>query len=328
MPDRSDDYQLPSWPKTRLTRELWNAVFGDIAARLNAREELEASFELLQEQGIQAALDYIQVSVAPQLSGLQDAIASAQSAIDEMLQGNAPNALKLGGQLPGYYASAQALSQGLAGFELYLEEALGGDPEFAATMAAALADRYTKSQIDTLLSGIEPWAIQPIGSFIFLGDVAEELFPPPTGKGYRYVELTAGLTGAGGYNQGVLTSETVSGSAPSINATAVVSLAGSPFNGKTIRLYNTERRFLRPGSPGTLEESQNLAHAHGVNDPGHAHSYIQPAPGTLIGNINGTGTGGGWSSTGVGYTGISIQSSGGNEARPRNVGIRVFRRIK
>ncbi len=115
MPDRSDDYQLPSWPKTKIDRDLWNAVMRDLAARLKARELLEASFELLQEQGIQAALDYIQVSIAPQLAGLKQDIANAQAKIDEILTGNAPNAQKLGGQLPSYYASAQTLLDGLAG---------------------------------------------------------------------------------------------------------------------------------------------------------------------------------------------------------------------
>lgn len=170
MQDLLEGYQLPSWPKTKLDRDLWNAVMGDIHARLKARELLEASFELLQQQGIQAALDYIQVSVAPQLSSLQDAIASAQAAIDEILGGNAPNAQRLGGQLPAYYATAQALAEGLATkanaqeITALIEQrvadlvdsspaaldtlrelaaALGNDPNFATTVTDSIAKKLS-----------------------------------------------------------------------------------------------------------------------------------------------------------------------------------------
>ncbi|TKT46180.1 hypothetical protein [Rhizobium sp. LC145] len=116
MPDRSNRYQLPSWPPTDFTRDLWNSIFGDIADRLTAREDLEASFEALQAQGIQASLDYIQANLAPQIANLQTSIQLAQDQIDQIIiDGVSPNSLKLGGQLPSYYASAQALIDGLAG---------------------------------------------------------------------------------------------------------------------------------------------------------------------------------------------------------------------
>ena len=116
MPERSDAYQLPSWPKTLIDRPLWNETMADIHARLVAREELEASFESLKAQGIQASLDYIQVNVAPQIANLQQSITLAQDQIDQIIiGGSAPNALKFGNQLPAYYATAAALSDGLAG---------------------------------------------------------------------------------------------------------------------------------------------------------------------------------------------------------------------
>ncbi|EHJ98824.1 hypothetical protein [Agrobacterium tumefaciens] len=87
----------------------------DIHERLTAREELEASFESLKAQGIQASLDYIQVNVAPQIANLQTSIDLAQTQIDQIIiGGKAPDTLKFGGQLPAYYATTQALSQGLA----------------------------------------------------------------------------------------------------------------------------------------------------------------------------------------------------------------------
>lgn len=114
-PTRDNRYQLPSWPPTEFTVDLWNAVFGDLADRITDREQLEATFETLKAQGIQASLDYIQVNVAPYLANLKTSIDLAQAQIDQIIiGGKAPDTLKFGGQLPAYYATAQALSQGLA----------------------------------------------------------------------------------------------------------------------------------------------------------------------------------------------------------------------
>ncbi len=115
MPERSNGYQLPSWPMTLIDRLLWNSTMADLDERLKAREALEASFESLEAQGIQASLNYIQVNVAPQLASLKTSIDLAQEQIDQIIVGGkAPDTLKFGGQLPAYYATAQALSGGLA----------------------------------------------------------------------------------------------------------------------------------------------------------------------------------------------------------------------
>ncbi|NSY59308.1 hypothetical protein [Agrobacterium tumefaciens] len=88
----------------------------DLDARLKAREALEASFESLKAQGIQASLDYIQVNVAPQLANLKTSIDLAQEQIDQIIiGGKAPDTLRFGGELPAYYATAQSLTQGLDG---------------------------------------------------------------------------------------------------------------------------------------------------------------------------------------------------------------------
>lgn len=110
MPTRDNRYQLPSWPPTEFTIDLWNAVFGDLADRITDREQLEATFESLMAQGIQASLDYIQATVAPQIASLQHSISLAQDQIDQIIVGGkAPDALKFGGELPSYYATAQGL---------------------------------------------------------------------------------------------------------------------------------------------------------------------------------------------------------------------------
>ncbi|CUW88211.1 hypothetical protein [Agrobacterium genomosp. 2] len=115
MPERSELYQIPSWPPTKIDRAFLNPILASIDDRLLAREALEASFEAMIAQGIQASLDYIQVNVAPQIANLQQSISLAQDQIDQIIiGGKAPDTLKFGGQLPAYYATAQALSDGLA----------------------------------------------------------------------------------------------------------------------------------------------------------------------------------------------------------------------
>lgn len=102
----------------------------------------------------------------------------------------------------------------------------------------------------------------------------------------------------------------------------------------TFRLPDTRGEFERiwddgrgvdSGRPmGSGQGSQNLAHIHGINDPGHDHTYTAFTDrggangGSSIPQAwNGASQYGTTSST----TGITIQSSGGSEARPRNVAL-------
>src|SRR5690606_21217005 len=73
--------------------------------------------------------------------------------------------------------------------------------------------------------------------------------PPTDNPDFRFIKLTA----SDSYNDGVLTGETVSGSAPLVTATATVNLAGSPIDGATVRLINTERSALRAGDSGAFQ---------------------------------------------------------------------------
>lgn len=147
MPDSSDNYQLPSWPPTKINREIWNAVMGSIAQRLTAREELEATFESLQATGIQATLDYIQVTVAPQIATIQASIELAQEQIDQIvIDGIAPNAAKLGGQLPAHYATASALA--LKADQSYVDQEL---LDFATATQILLDQKANATEIDNAL---------------------------------------------------------------------------------------------------------------------------------------------------------------------------------
>lgn len=180
----------------------------------------------------------------------------------------------------------------------------------------------------------DPWLCQPIGVPIPLWTHLSGVALPPTDRAYRYVLLTAGNAGSGQYNAGVLTGEAVSGSDPVVVASAVVSDASSPLNGATIRLINSERRFIRPGTSGSLEESANKEHNHGGETGGggaHAHPYT----GTQQ-QIAQTGGGGGFfalsraaDTTGAAPAHVHpIASEGGPEARPRSIGAAYVMRIR
>ncbi len=144
------------------------------------------------------------------------------------------------------------------------------------------------------------WMSVPIGMPFPL--VPGAPLPPTDAPSFRYVILTAGLDGAGQYNEGVLTDETVTGSDPTITATAVVSLTGSPMDGQTIDLINTSRAFLRPGAPGPIVDSQNLEHTHTL--VAMTQSVVGGGEGTVYRGNNRT---------------VTTAPSGGDEARPRYI---------
>lgn len=147
------------------------------------------------------------------------------------------------------------------------------------------------------------WLGTPIGKELSLHPNAP--LPPNDNPAFRYVILTAGLTGAGQYNEGLLVDETVTGSDPTITATAVVSLAGSPMDGHQIDLINTSRVFLRPGpAAGPIVNSQNLQHTHSMN------FYNNPLS---------SGSGGAPNSVTGGAAAFFTSSSGGPEANPRYI---------
>lgn len=155
----------------------------------------------------------------------------------------------------------------------------------------------------------------PLGGLVFVDtSIAGASDPAPA---ENYIRLKAGEDGAGDYNEGKLTGETVSGTAPYITATAAVADTESPMDGQTVRLLETERRFLRAGSPGTLEDDTLKSHRHhaftqtgATGSNGNLKDYVAI---TIASNLYGSK-----------YTGYT----GDDETRPRNMGIAVYMRIK
>jgi hypothetical protein len=199
------------------------------------------------------------------------------------------------------------------------------------------------------------WMSRAIGEvFAIQTDLTGAEIPPNTSPDFRYIVLTA----SDSYNDGALTDESVSGSAPEITATAVIDYPASPMHGQTVRLINTERRFLRAGSAGTTETSANKSHTHtgtATSAGAHTHAASTGSAGAHTHNYqratgaNSYGSGGvaafadntltATSSAGAHTHTVTVNSAGAHthplsvdadgeaEARPYNVGITYFMRI-
>ncbi|ENM3877828.1 phage tail protein [Vibrio cholerae] len=138
-------------------------------------------------------------------------------------------------------------------------------------------------------------------------EVAFDTPPPTNDPRFRFVKLTY----SDAYNTGLLTSQTLSGSAPELVSTAVISAAQSPINGQTIDMINTMGTFIRPGvTAGVRKSSQNKAHTHDVAQ----------------GGTQGVGA---YSLRSTSWTGTYMQavSEGGDEANPYCLSRVFYKRI-
>ncbi|MCG8292238.1 hypothetical protein [Pseudomonas entomophila] len=169
----------------------------------------------------------------------------------------------------------------------------------------------------------DPWALMPIGVPIPLFLHLHPDGTPPLNKSYRYISLTA----SDSYNGGVLTGESISGSAPLVSATAVVSLAGSPLNGKTVNLINTEQRLLRGTTvPGQLlqDAMQSISGSvsglvSGVVSASGALSFTQSGTASTFDGANARGT--------LTFNAGSVARTA-DETRVKSIGVVYFMRIK
>ncbi len=171
------------------------------------------------------------------------------------------------------------------------------------------------------------WACIPVGMEIPIDTSTPGVAIPPTNNpNYRYIKLTA----SDSYNTGVLASESVSGSAPLVQATAVISDPDSPMYGQTVRLINTERRYIRPGGNGTLEADalQNITGTAGelhLNSNAASGALALGSPGNDVANRTGT-------NIAIASRTISFDASRvartANETRVKSLGRDYFRRIR
>ncbi|EOW9437241.1 phage tail protein [Vibrio cholerae] len=175
---------------------------------------------------------------------------------------------------------------------------------YSTTVAGILSITNTAPTDTTLVpydTGYQ-FASIPIGM-----EVAFDTPPPTNDPRFRFVKLTHNDA----YNTGLLTSQTLSGSAPELVSTAVISAAQSPINGQTIDMINTMGTFIRPGvTAGVRKSSQNKVHVHDVAQ----------------GGTQGVGA---YSLRATSWTGTYMQtvSEGGDEANPYCLSRVFYKRI-
>lgn len=206
----------------------------------------------------------------------------------------------------------------------HLSEVAAASSELKAHLSEVAAATYAS----------DPWFHQPIGAYIALRDDQPGVSVPPINSPlYRYIKLTI----SDPYNTGVLSAETSSGSAPLVVATAVISLSGSPMNGATVNLINTERRVLRAGSSGVTEFDSVQSHGHSenvnsgaANSPDAISTYAGGLSGSSAYNLRNTTTTN-VNNVAVGSP-ISNSAGGtlrtGNETRAKSIGVTYYMRIK
>lgn len=169
--------------------------------------------------------------------------------------------------------------------------------------------------------GIDPWVAQPIGVPIPIFYHISSDSVPPRNRSYRYISLTANDT----YNAGSLTGEVVSGSFPLVSARAVISFPGSPLNGRTINLINTEQRVLR----GTLVPGQLLQDSLQNITGSISGASASGASGALSFNrIGAAATYDGANNYGTVNLDASAVARTSSETRAKSIGVVYFMRIK
>jgi hypothetical protein len=112
-----------------------------------------------------------------------------------------------------------------------------------------------RATVGQILSSADPFLLKVIGEPFALWDHITGCPVPDNSGDAKFIKLTSGLTGAGGFNEGLLGSESVTGTAPLVEATATI-LVG-PMTGQTVHLINTEEAFLRArATSGALQMDQ------------------------------------------------------------------------
>mgnify|MGYP001773629588 CR=1 FL=1 len=115
---------------------------------------------------------------------------------------------------------------------------------------------YNGSDVKTALDGLTGgFTIKAVGETFNLSTHLAGVTEPDNSGSAKFVKLTAGLDGAGQFNEGLLINETITGSGPTIEVTAEI--ATGPLAGNVINLLNSENRYLMPGeNSGAVADDQ------------------------------------------------------------------------
>lgn len=158
-----------------------------------------------------------------------------------------------------------------------------------------------------------PYKAKAIGEPFALWDHMGGVTPPSNSGNAKYIKLTAGEDGPGGYNEGLLQNEVISGSFPALQASAEVSVG--PLAGQSVWLMNTMEAYLRAReTSGASQQAEIESHSHSSQNAMYTSSDVQVGSGGSIRGVNN----GFVSSTG---------SYGGNETRVKNISATYYMRI-
>lgn len=172
------------------------------------------------------------------------------------------------------------------------------------------------------------WENKAIGEPFPLWDNLLGVSIPPTNSSqYRFIKLSA----ADPYNNGVLVSESVTGSGALTQAAANINDPASPLNGQTVRLINTERRVIRAGASGTIEADSLQGHRFGVTGVSGLGVIATAAANFAAAGAEGNLT----SNTNISVRALDIVSDSSNgtprvssETRAKNIGATYYMRIR
>ena len=175
----------------------------------------------------------------------------------------------------------------------------------------------------------ELFGAMPIGVPFPVWDHLSSSVIPPNSGSIIYIKLTAGESGPGGYNYGHLHSESVTGTAPLVQATAVIAVG--PLAGKTVHLINTEEAFIRATTvSGTLQydQLQRMTGSVTFGRENSSHSYTGVFSGSSSSGGPVTGRGASKHSTGILRFDSANSARSGTETRPKNVSATWYMRIQ
>ena len=129
------------------------------------------------------------------------------------------------------------------------------DSRDAAVVAQLAAEAARDEAEDALGDLLASEVGKRVGEPFALWDHFSGVSAPDNSGAAKYIRLTAGQAGSGGYNEGLLTDEQVVGSAPLLEASAEIAIG--PLAGQRVPLVNSEGSVVLPGtSSGTLQLDQ------------------------------------------------------------------------
>ena len=147
-----------------------------------------------------------------------------------------------------------------------------------ASTAIADLNTYSRSEFDNIIRDI-PWLGTAVSETKTLMTNDANLYPPTDSALFRYILLTAGEDGVGGYNEGVLINETLTGSDDLIEATAEINMPSSPLHGTVVHLMNTEETVIVAGETAgvfALDQMQRITGDLGGANMGIARDSGSP----------------------------------------------------